>query len=108
MHKGFFINVTFLLYNGLAFFIPSSSGMAVLTMPIMSPLADSVGIGREVMVNAYQFGVGLFKFISPTGILLASLALVNVGYDKWLKFIIPLVLILAVLAMTMLTIGVYF
>ncbi|MEX0314860.1 MAG: YfcC family protein [Allomuricauda sp.] len=108
MHKGFFINIAFLLYNGLAFFIPSSSGMAVLTMPIMSPLADSAGIGREIMVNAYQFGVGLFKFISPTGILLASLALVNVGYNKWLKFIMPLVLILALLAMTMLTIGVYF
>ncbi|SNZ00013.1 YfcC family protein [Flagellimonas pacifica] len=108
MHKGFFINVTFLLYNGLAFFIPSSSGMAVLTMPIMSPLADNVGIGREIMVNAYQFGVGLFKFISPTGILLASLALVNVGYNKWLKFIMPLVVILAVLAMIMLTTGVYF
>nr|WP_299485436.1 YfcC family protein [uncultured Allomuricauda sp.] len=108
MHKGLFINVTFALYNGLAFFIPSSSGMAVLTMPIMSPLADNVGIGREVMVNAYQFGVGLFKFISPTGILLASLALVNVGYDKWLKFIMPLVILLAVLAMIMLTIGVYF
>lgn len=108
MHKGLFINVTFALYNGLAFFIPSSSGMAVLTMPIMSPLADSVGIGRDVMVNAYQFGVGLFKFISPTGILLASLALVNVGYNKWLKFIMPLVILLAVLAMVMLTIGVYF
>ncbi len=108
MNKGFFINVTFILYNGLAFFIPSSSGMAVLTMPIMSPLADSVGIGREIMVNAYQFGVGLFKFISPTGILLASLALVNVGYDKWLKFIMPLVIMLAVLAIVMLTIGVYF
>lgn len=108
MHKGLFINVTFALYNGLAFFIPSTSGMAVLTMPIMSPLADNVGIGREVMVNAYQFGVGLFKFISPTGILLASLALVNVGYNKWLKFIMPLVIMLAILAMVMLTIGVYF
>lgn len=108
MHKGVFINVTFILYNGLSFFIPSSSGMAVLTMPIMSPLADSVGIGREIMVNAYQFGVGLFKFINPTGIILASLALVNVGYDKWLKFVWPLVALLAVLAMIMLTIGVYF
>ncbi|SHG28908.1 YfcC family protein [Flagellimonas flava] len=108
MHKGLFINVTFLMYSGLTFFIPSSSGMAVLTMPIMSPLADSVGIGREIMVNAYQYGVGLFKFINPTGIILASLALVNVGYDKWLRFTLPLVLLLAILAMAMLTIGVYF
>ncbi len=108
MHKGVFINVTFILYNGLSFFIPSSSGMAVLTMPIMSPLADSVGIGREIMVNAYQFGVGLFKFINPTGIILASLALVNVGYDKWLKFVWPLVALLGILSIIMLTVGVYF
>jgi len=107
MHKGLFINVTCLLYSGLTFFIPSSSGMAVLTMPIMSPLADNVGIGREIMVNAYQYGVGLFKFINPTGIILASLALVNVGYDKWLKFVWPLVLLLAILAMVTLTISIY-
>lgn len=107
MHKGLFINVTCLLYSGLTFFIPSSSGMAVLTMPIMSPLADNVGVGREIMVNAYQYGVGLFKFINPTGIILASLALVNVGYDKWLKFVWPLVLLLAILAMATLTISIY-
>lgn len=108
MPKGLFINVAFLMYTGLTFFIPSSSGMAVLTMPIMAPLADSVGIGRELMVNAYQYGVGLFKIINPTGIILASLALVNVGYDKWLKFALPLVLLLAILSMLMLTIGAYF
>lgn len=107
MHKGLFINVTCLLYSGLTFFIPSSSGMAVLTMPIMSPLADNVGIGREIMVNAYQYGVGLFKFINPTGIILASLALVNVGYDRWLKFVWPLVLLLAILTMATLTISIY-
>ena len=108
MPQGLFINVAFLMYTGLTFFIPSSSGMAVLTMPIMAPLADSVGIGRELMVSAYQYGVGLFKIINPTGIILASLALVNVGYDKWLKFALPLVLLLAILAMGMLTIGIYF
>ena len=108
MPGGLFINVAFLMYTGLTFFIPSSSGMAVLTMPIMAPLADSVGIGRELMVSAYQYGVGLFKIINPTGIILASLALVNVGYDKWLKFALPLVLLLGILSVLMLTIGVYF
>ncbi|MCL6273311.1 YfcC family protein [Muricauda sp. 2012CJ35-5] len=108
MPKGLFINVAYLLYTGLTFFIPSSSGMAVLTMPIMAPLSDGFGIGREIMVSAYQYGVGLFKIINPTGILLASLAIVNVGYNKWLKFVMPLVLLLAILSMTILTIGVYF
>ena len=107
MHKGLFINTMLYVYSGLSFFIPSSSGMAVLTMPVLSPLADGVGIGREAVVNAYQYGIGLFNFINPTGIVLASLAIVKVSFAKWLKFVIPLVCILAVLSMVALTIQVY-
>ena len=107
MNKGVFINAMFLIYNGLSFFISSSSGMAVLTMPIMSPLADGVGIGREIIVNAYQYGMGLFAFINPTGLILASLAIAKIGFNKWLKFVMPLVLILLVVTMTILTISVY-
>ncbi len=107
MNKGVFINAMLYIYGGLSFFIPSSSGMAVLTMPIMSPLADGVGIGREMIVNAYQYGMGLFAFINPTGLILASLAIVKVGYDKWLKFVMPLVIILLVFTMLVLTVSVY-
>lgn len=107
MNKGLFINSMFLIYNGLSFFISSSSGMAVLTMPIMAPLADGVGIGRESIVDAYQYGMGLFYFINPTGLILASLAMAKIGFDKWIKFITPLVLILLVFTMTFLTISVY-
>lgn len=108
MNKGIFINAMLYIYGGLSFFIPSSSGMAVLTMPIMAPLADGVGIGREMIVNAYQFGMGLFAFVNPTGLILASLAIVKVGYDKWIKFVWPLVLILLVFTMIMLTIATIF
>ena len=107
MHKGLFINAMMFVYSGLTFFIPSSSGMAVLTMPIMSPLADTVSLGREHVVNAYLLGIGLFNFINPTGLILASLAMIKVGYDKWLKFVIPLVLILTLLSIIFLTISVY-
>jgi len=107
MNKGFFINAMFVIYSGLSFFIPSSSGMAVLTMPIMSPLADTVGIGREFIVNAYQFGMGIFYFINPTGLILASLAIVKIGFDKWLKFVWPLFVILIVTTMIVLTVSVY-
>ena len=107
MNKGLFINSMLFVYSGLSFFIPSSSGMAVLTMPIMSPLADTVSLGREHVVNTYLLGMGLFNFINPTGLILASLAIVKVGYDKWLKFIIPLVLILTLVSMIFLTISVY-
>ncbi|PQB06513.1 hypothetical protein BST83_04545 [Polaribacter filamentus] len=107
MNKGLFINSMLFVYSGLSFFIPSSSGMAVLTMPIMSPLADTVSLGREHVVNTYLIGMGLFNFINPTGLILASLAIVKVGYDKWLKFVIPLVLILTLVSMIFLTISVY-
>jgi len=95
------------LFSGLSFFVPSSSGLAVLSMPIMAPLADVVGIPRELVVSAYQYGMGLMAFITPTGLILASLTMVNITYDKWLKFIMPLLGILVLLAMTALTIEVY-
>jgi uncharacterized ion transporter superfamily protein YfcC len=107
MNKGLFINSMLFVYSGLSFFIPSSSGMAVLTMPILSPLADTVSLGREHIVNTYLLGMGLFNFINPTGLILASLAIVKIGYDKWLKFVIPLVLILTLVSMLFLTISVY-
>lgn len=107
MNKGVFINSMLFIYSGLSFFIPSSSGMAVLTMPIMSPLADTVGIGRELIVNAYQYGMGLFAFINPTGLILPSLAIVKVGYDKWFKFVTPLFFVLIIFTMIVLTISVY-
>ncbi len=107
MPKGIFINVMMFLYAGLSFFIPSSSGMAVLSMPIMAPLADVVNIGREFVVDAYQYGMGLMAFITPTGLILASLTMVNVTYDKWLRFVMPLLLILTLYTMLVLTVLVY-
>jgi uncharacterized ion transporter superfamily protein YfcC len=107
MPKGLFVNVMLFVYAGLSFFIPSSSGMAVLTMPIFAPLADTVDIGREIIVNTYQYGMGLFHLLNPTGLILASLAIINIGFEKWLKFIIPLFVILTFTTMTVMTISVY-
>jgi len=103
MNKGMFANVMLFLYEGLSFFVPSSSGLAVLSMPVMAPLADT----GNIIVNAYQYGMGLFYFISPTGLILASLAIVKIGYDKWLKFVLPLFFILLVVTMVVLTVSVY-
>ena len=107
MNKGLFASAMTGIYAVLSFFIPSSSGMAVLTMPIMSPLADGVGVGREIVVNAYQYGMGLFYLINPTGLILASLAIVKVGFNKWLKFIMPLFIILVVFTLIVMTVSVY-
>ena len=67
-------------------------------MPIMAPLADVVGLPRDNIVSAYQYGMGLMAFITPTGLVLASLAMVNVTFDKWLKFVMPLLGMLVALA----------
>jgi uncharacterized ion transporter superfamily protein YfcC len=92
-----FVVILFVLYNIFTLFISSSSGMAVLTMPIFGSLAVVVGVpGREI-VNAYLFGMGLMSFITPTGLVLPSLALVNVSYKTWLKFIWPLLAMLFIL-----------
>ena len=107
MNKGVFTNAMFFIYAGLSFFMPSSSGLAVLTMPIMSPLADTVNIGRETIVNTYQFGMGLFHVINPTSLILAALGIVKIGFDRWLKFIMPLLIILMITSMVVLTISVY-
>lgn len=104
MNKSVFIIVMMLLFIVLGFFIPSSSGLAVLSMPIIAPLADAVGMPRDVIVSAYQYGQGLIAFITPTGLILATLAMVDVTYDKWLKFIMPLMGYIAAFAAVMLLI----
>ena len=60
----------------------------------------------DIIVSAYQFGQGIMSFITPAGLILASLAMVNVTYNKWIKFVLPLVVIIGLLAIIMLGIGV--
>ena len=91
------------------FLIPSGSGQAYVTMPIMAPLADLVGVGRETAVLAYQFGDGFTNMIVPTNaLLMGMLGLARVPYPAWVRFIGPLlvkvyVVALAVLAFAALT-----
>ena len=90
------------------FFITSSSGMAVLTMPIMGALAIIVNIpGREV-VNAYTYGMNLMLFITPTGLILPTLAMVNVSLKVWMKFIMPPLIVLTILCAIFLIAGLYY
>src|SRR5699024_1325910 len=76
------------------FFIPSGSGQAAVTMPIMTPLADLLGITRQTAVLAFQFGDAFTNSIIPTsGSLMACLSIGNIPYEKWFKFIWPLMVI---------------
>lgn len=102
MSGGLFAGVQMILFSFLGFFVPSSSGLAVLSMPIMAPLADTVNISRDIVVSAYNWGQGWMAFITPTGLILATLEMVDVTYDKWLKFVLPLMGIIGVFAIGML------
>ena len=78
--------------------VPSVSGQAVLTMPLLVPLSDLLDISRQVTVLAYQYGAGLCSLLTPTdGALMAVIAAAGVRYDEWLKFALPLYLLLMAL-----------
>jgi uncharacterized ion transporter superfamily protein YfcC len=71
--------------------VPSMSGQAVLTMPILAPLSDLLSISRQVTILAYQVGAGLCELLTPTnGALMAVIAAAAVRYDRWLKFAVPM------------------
>lgn len=95
----------FVFQTGLNFFIPSGSGQAAVTMPIMAPLADVLGLSRQVAVFAFTCGDGLSNTIIPTsGILMGMLGLAGIPYDRWLRFMMPLFLRLSLLAIVFLVI----
>ena len=88
------------------FLIPSGSGQAYVTMPIMAPLADLTGVGRETSVLAYQLGDGLMNLIVPTNaLLMGMLLLARIPYQRWLRFILPLVVKLYLVAMAVLAVA---
>lgn len=106
MPPALFIVSLMLMYMLFTLFISSSSGMAVLTMPIMGSLALMVNVpGREI-VNAYLFGMGIIGFITPTGLILPALAISNVSMKAWLKFIYPVLIVLTIICAIFLVVGV--
>lgn len=92
-----FINLMFWIEAAMSFFVPSSSGLAVLSMPILAPLADFADVDRSLVVTAYQSANGLVNLINPTfAVVIGGLAIGRVSYDRWLAFIWPLLLILII------------
>jgi uncharacterized ion transporter superfamily protein YfcC len=92
------VQMMFVFQGFMNFFVPSGSGQAALTMPLMAPLADLIGITRQTAVLAFQLGDGLFTNIFPTsGVTMGVLAIANIPYDKWIKFMLPLSVIFLIL-----------
>ncbi|MFN8128401.1 MAG: Na+/H+ antiporter NhaC family protein [Candidatus Nanopelagicales bacterium] len=97
--QGVFAVVTIIINIPLAFLIPSSSGHAALAMPLLAPLADFAGVSRPTTITAWIMGHGLTLLWSPTSVVVVGgLAIAKVGYDKYLRFVWPLILGLFVIA----------
>ena len=102
-----FIIVTYILYLPLSFLIPSSSGLATVSMPIMAPLSSFAGVPSYLVVTAYQTANGLVNLVTPTSaVVMGGLAIARVGYGVWWKFVWPLLLLLIVLSILVLAGGV--
>jgi uncharacterized ion transporter superfamily protein YfcC len=101
--KVFSVQLMFIFQSFLNFFIPSGSGQAALTMPIMAPLSDLMGISRQTAVLCFQLGDGLNNMIIPTsGVTMGVLSMANIPYNKWVKWLFPLFLILFITALLLL------
>src|SRR3954449_10186355 len=101
-----FAIVMFVLFLPLSFLIPSSSGLATVAMPIMAPLAGFADVPAQLVVTAYQSANGLVNLVTPTSaVVMGGLAIARVGYGTWLKFVWPVLLLLAVLTVIVLTGG---
>ena len=86
-----FVLVMLLIFFVLGFVVPSSSGLAVLAMPIFAPLADTVGVPRFIIVCAYQWGQYAMLYLAPTGLVMATLQMLDMEYQHWLRFVWPMV-----------------
>ncbi len=101
-----FINGVFVIETLMSFLVPSTSGLAVLSMPILGPLADFANVGRDLVVTAYQSASGLVNLITPTSaVVVGGLAIGRVSYNRWLQFIWPLLLILLLIIVAALSVG---
>ena len=82
-----FVIVALIMFMILSFFIPSTSGLANLSMPIFGPLASSLGFSPEVLISIFSSGSGIVNLITPTsGVIMGALAIAKVDYSTWVKF----------------------
>lgn len=97
---------SFLVYFGLSFLIPSTSGMATVSMPIMGPLAVKLGFSPEVMVMIFSAAIGVVNLFTPTsGAIMGGLALAKIEWTTWLKFALKLIVALSVVCAVILTVA---
>lgn len=103
LHPVLSAQAMFIVQSAINFFVPSGSGQAALTMPIMAPLGDLVGVSRQTAVLAFQFGDGFTNLIIPTSaVTMGVLTLAEIPWEKWAKWMFPLLLILIIAGLILL------
>ena len=108
LSSGVFIVLNEIVQICIAFLVPSSSGHAALTMPIMAPLADLLHIKKEIIVTSYQTASGLVNMVTPTsGVLIAALAIGRTTWGQWVRFMAPLLGVQFILVIIILLISLY-
>jgi uncharacterized ion transporter superfamily protein YfcC len=106
LSAGAFAAMVYVVNIPLSFLVPSSSGLATLAMPLLAPLGDFAGISRSLVVTAWCNGAGWLRLVSPTVVVvIGGLALAKVGYDKYVRFVWPLMAILLVVNIVILAIA---
>jgi len=101
-----FTLLAYLIYLPLSVLIPSSSGLATLSVPILAPLGSFAGVGGDLVVTAFQSASGLVNLITPTAaVVMGALALGRVPYDRWLKFVWKLLIVFLLLTVVFLIVG---
>lgn len=102
-----FAPLAWILYFGLSFLIPSTSGMATVSMPIMGPLAAQLGFSPEVMVMIFSSAIGVVNLFTPTsGAIMGGLALARIEWTTWLKFALKIVVVLSVVSAVICTVAI--
>lgn len=102
-----FVILVYLIYLPLTVLIPSSSGLATLSVPIMAPLGRFAGVGGDLVVTAFQSASGLVNIITPTAaVVMGALALGHVPFDRWVKYVWKLIVYFLLLTLGFLIIGV--
>jgi uncharacterized ion transporter superfamily protein YfcC len=108
MPKTYAVEGMFFFQSFLNFFIPSASGQALVSMPLMVPLADLLDVSRQISVLAFILGDGFSNIIIPTnGVLMAILGIALVPFEKWFRFVFPLFLVLMGIAILTLLLALY-
>ena len=104
-----FTIVAYIIYMVLSFFIPSTSGLAGLSMPIFGPLAVSLGFSPEVIISIFSAGSGIINLVTPTsGVIMGTLAIAKVDYATWVRFVTKVLVAIFIASAIILSVAMMF